>query len=230
MSRLKVSSRICFATVLLVALAALVWAFQGKPKLFVNGVAASSDVFVRNNVVYAPIRDMAKAMDMVVVKRPDGFEIKRAGGANPIEGIRGKVGDTLFDGNFQFKVIEVVRGALYKKRFDPSGGEVTTPYENEEILAVICRIKNATKKTVAMLFPGGQNTNVTDMEEHSFMPESGSNVDLRSRGENMLPGSAVDFALTFRIAKTAVLKDLVYQIQHAENLKQTDFRVSLKQD
>lgn len=229
MSRWTVSRRIVLATVFLSVLGALVWATQSKPKLFVNGVSASSDVFVRNNVVYAPIRDVAKAFDMVVVKRPDGYEIKRAGGSSPIEGLRGKVGDTLFDGNFQFKVVEVVRGASYKKRFDPSGGEVTPSGPNDEVLAIICRIKNATKKTVAMLFPGGQNTNVTDMEEHSFLPFSGLAVDLRSRGENMLPGSAVDFALTFSIPKTAVLKDLVYQIQVAENLKQTDFRVSLKQ-
>ena len=230
MSPWSVSRRIVLATCFVSLLGALVWAAQAKPKLFVNGVAASSDVFVRNNVVYAPIRDIAKAMDMVVVKRPDGYEIKRAGGANPIEGVRGKVGDTLFDGNFQFKVVEVVRGPSYKKRFDPSGGEVTPMGPNDEVLAIICRIKNATKKTVAMLFPGGQNTNVTDMEEHSFLPFSGLAVDLRSRGENMLPGSAVDFALTFSIPKTAVLKDLVYQIQVAESLKQTDFRVSLKQD
>lgn len=230
MKHRHIGNRIIFGIMLLAALAALILASQTKPKLFVNGVAASSNVLVRNGVVYAPIRDMAKAFDMVVVKRPDGFEIKRAGGANPIEGLRGKVGDTLFDGNFQFKVVEIVRGASYKKRFDPSGGEVTPNGPNDEVLAIVCRIKNATKKTVAMLFPGGQNTSVTDMEEHSFLPFTGLAVDLRSRGENMLPGSAVDFALTFSIPRTAILKDLVYQISHAENLKQSDFRVSLKQD
>lgn len=207
-----------------------VFATQAKPKLFVEGKLASTDVVIKNGQAYGRLGDIAKAMGMVVVKRAEGFELKRAGGANPIEGITGKIGDTLFDGNFQFKVLEVVRAQTYQKRFDGGGGTVEPLSPSDDVLAVICRVKNGMKKTVTLLFPGGQNTTVTDMEEHSFGPFTGLAVDLRARGENMVPGSAVDFALTFSIPKSAVLKDLLWQIDLPENVKKTTFRVSLKQD
>lgn len=225
-----VARRAALVFVPLLAGLALASSIQPKPKLYINGSVASTDVLVRNGVTYAPIKDVAKAFGLTAVKRADGWELRKAGGANSIVGIQGKVGDTLFDGNFQFKVLEVVRGPVWKKRFDPSGGEVTPLGEQDEVLAIVCRLKNGMKKTVTMLLPGGMNTNVTDMEEHSWQPFTGLAVDLRSRGENLVPGSAVDFALTFSIPKTAVLKDLIYQIQVPENVKQTDFRVSLKSD
>lgn len=210
--------------------AGAVFALQANPKLFVEGKLASSDVLIKNGQAYGRLSDIAKALGMVVVKRADGYEMRKAGGANPIEGLTGKIGDTLFDGNFQFKVLEVYRGNSYKKRFDSGGGTVEPMGANDDVLAVICRVKNGMKKTVSMFFPGGQNTTVTDTDEHSFGPFTGLAVDLRSRGENMVPGSAVDFALTFSIPKSAVLKDLLWQIDLPENVKKTTFRVSLAQN
>jgi len=198
------------------------------PKLYMNGAVASSNLLTKNGVTYAPIGDVAKALGMTVVKRADGFEIKPAGGANMLIGLTGKVGDTLFDGNFQFKVVEVYRGPLWKKRFDPSGGEVAPNGEKDDVLAIVCRIKNGMKKTVTVGLPGGTNTAVTDMDEHSFQPFTGLAVDIHGRGETVLPGATLDFALTFTIPKTAELKDLVYQLSVFENVKQTNFRVSLK--
>ena len=85
---------------------------QPKPKLYLNGAIASTNLLTKNGIVYAPINDVARALGMTAVKRADGWEIRKAGGANPIVGIQGMVGDTLFEGNFQFKVVEVFRGAV----------------------------------------------------------------------------------------------------------------------
>src|SRR5690242_16254088 len=87
--------------------AAITWAADGGARLILNGKVASTGVKTINSKAYVPLADVAKSLDMTVVKVPGGYEIKKAGGATPISGLRGKVGDVLFDGKWRFQVLSV---------------------------------------------------------------------------------------------------------------------------
>jgi hypothetical protein len=104
------------------ATAVLVWAATGS-KLILNDKVASSDVPVINGAAYVKVADVAQAMGMVVVKRADGYEIKKTGGASPIVGVtQGKVGDMLFDSKWRFQVLgmQMVDSYTMKTSAEPS--------------------------------------------------------------------------------------------------------------
>src|SRR6187551_156373 len=99
-----------FAAVLGVsALAAASALAQNGVRLILNGKVASTRVRMINGAPYAPLADIARATGQTLVKRGGGYEIIAAGGANQVEGLRGKVGDTLFDGKWRLKVTDVQR-------------------------------------------------------------------------------------------------------------------------
>src|SRR5215211_7802906 len=84
------------------------------PSLVMNGKVASTNVRTIDGSAYVKLADVAKALGMVVVKRGDGYEIKKAGGANPIQGVlQGKIGDVLFDGKWRFQALEVQQPESY---------------------------------------------------------------------------------------------------------------------
>jgi hypothetical protein len=205
-------------------------AWIGFQRVSVEGKFATSDVIVRNGKTYAPISDIAKAMGMVVVKTSGGYDLVRPGGANMVQGLRGKIGQELFNGKYRFTVLEVVRTSAYKPRFYNPGYDITPSAPSNEILAIICRLKNGTKEPVTIDLLMGANTAVTDMKEQSYAPDMGAGTDLASRGPKVLPGAAVDFALTFEIPKSAELKDLVFTVNDLTAKPNPDFRVSLKSD
>jgi len=208
---------------------AVALAYYASSNLYINGNLASSSVIDVKGVAYVPVKDVAKALKMNVTKSSRGLEISPAGGANMVGGLTGKVGDELFNGFHRFKVVEVIRGKSYTNRFSGDNQAITPFPANDDLVIVICRLKNATKQTENLSLPGGELTSLTDMDEHSISPRNGLSLDAPSRGPNLLPGSAVDFALTFDVPENAQLKDLVYQVSDFDlKHKSEPFRVSLK--
>ena len=197
-------------------------------RVSVDGKFATSDVIVRNGKTYASIGDIANALGMTVVKTSSGYNLVHPGGANMVQGLRGKVGQELFNGKYRFTLVEVVRTSSYKPRFYNSGYDYTPSSPNNEIVAAICRLKNGTKQPVTFDLYGGKNTALTDMNEQSTAAFAGASTDAVTRGPRVLPGAAVDFALIFEVPKTAVLKDLVFSINDLSGTASPDFRVSLQ--
>lgn len=198
-------------------------------KLYLNGNVASSGIIERNGVAYVPLKDVASALKLNLKKTSRGYELTDAGGANAIGGISGKVGDVLWNGFGRFQIVEVIRTQKYKNRFSGDNQEVTPFPEDFDLVIVVCRIKNGMKDTVTCGLPSGINTALTDTKERSFGPRSGLSIDCPSRGQTLLPGAAVDFALTFDVPKDAVLKDLVYELQFfgVPGVENKKFRVNL---
>lgn len=194
-----------------------------EQKLYLSGKVASSNVIMQNGAAYVPIKDVAAALDMTIEKRPDGFALTRSGGANQAEGMQGKVGDDLFNGQVRLKVSEVFRGSSYKRRFS-KGDDIVAP-DGQDIVAVVMRFKNGTMKSQFPNVTGKQPTGLTDENEHAFEPRSFP--DGTGRNVELLPGAATDFALIFTVPKGAALKDLVYTVD-CGILKPSTFRVSLK--
>ena len=211
-----------------VAAAAYAAAHFASSDLYVNGSLASSSVIDVKGVAYVPVKDVAKALNMTVTKTGRGIELNPAGGAGMVHGLEGKVGDDLFNGFHRFKVVEVIRGKTYTNRFS-GDNQVVTPYpDGNDLVVIVCRVKNGTDKKITVGLPPAGLTGLTDMDEHSYAPRSGGSADIPSRGVDLLPGAATDFALTFDVPANAVLKDLVLEVQDYNGHRPKPFRVSLK--
>ena len=210
------------------ALVVLAFAYFASSNLYVNGALASSKVIDVKGVAYVPVKDLAKALNMSVTKTGRGFEMGTAGGGNMVGGLVGKLNEELFNGFHRFKVTEVIRGKSYTNRF-AGDHQAVTPYpEGNDLVVVVCRLKNGTEKPITLGLPAGGVTGLTDMDEHSYEPRSGMSADIPARGVDLLPGAACDFALTFDVPAGAVLKDLVYEPTDYNGHKVKPFRISLK--
>lgn len=200
----------------LVAGAALVYAATAAPQLVMNGKVVSKDVRMIGGKAYVPIADVAKALDMQVVKSGSGYALAPAGGANMLKGnATGKMGEEVFTGKWRFKVLSVEKVKTYKETqrvLNPSEHEAG---ENEDLVIVSCRVKNGTKAKDELVYStdwDGMMNALTDMEEHSYQPISFDVKESETAplGVIFLPGAAVDFKMIFRVPQGTELKDLVF--------------------
>ena len=212
-----------------VGLAVSAYALLVPGSLTINGKTVATDYLTKNGKTYVPLADVAKALNMAIAKKGDGYELTPAGGANQVQGLNGGIGQTLSCGKFTLKVVSVYRGERYTKEFN-TPGEVTPMSTSEDVVAIKIRLKNATPKAVTMSPFGGDLTALTDEGEHAYKCFTGGAMDASDRGPKLLPGSAYDFALTFSIPKSAALKDLVYQMYCYDLNESSTFRISLKEN
>jgi hypothetical protein len=216
-----------FAVVLVAgAVLAAALAFQAI-KVSMNGKVVTSTGRMINGSLYVKLADVAKALDLKVVGKGSAYELVPAGGANMLQGTKGKLGEELFTGKWKFTVTGVQRVDKYMLQYADSKFEHTAN-PGSDLVVVSCRFKNAVNQTVFMYFNGLGNTSLTDMNEQVYKPlwmDSAGGVAL-----DMLPGSAKDFAILFRVPKTAELKDLVYTVEPVNSAKYgvTHLRISLK--
>jgi hypothetical protein len=193
----------------------------------IEGKFATSDTISKNGKTYVPLGDVAKALGYTVSKTSTGYDLVKAGGANQVQGVSGKIGDMLFNGRYRFQVVKVIRTSDYKPQFTDPGFNFTPTTSSHEIVAIVCKLKNATKESQTVDITAGDNTALTDDQGRSYGCARGVSIDMEDRAPKLLPGAAVDFALTFEAPKNAKLQDLVYSIQDFSSAKMKDFRVSL---
>ena len=98
----------------------------------------------------------------------------------------------LFNGKYRFKVVNVVRAAVYKPQFTNPGFNFTPASESNEIVAVVCQIRNGTKESQMVELTGGDNTALTDSNAHSYQCARGVSIDMAERAPKLLPGAAAD--------------------------------------
>ena len=204
------------------------WYLQSS-KLYIGGNLASSAVIQQGGNAYVPVKDVAQALHLTMQKTARGYELTDSGGADQIGGIAGKVGEVLWNGFGRFQVVRVIRTKNYTNQFSGDSEQVTPNPKAYDLVVLVCRIKNGTKVTVVCSLPGGDDTAMTDDSEHSYAPHTGLDIDCPSRGQTLLPGAAVDFALTFDVPHKTVLNDLVYQLEFSavNGSEKKEFRVSL---
>lgn len=213
-----------FAVIAIVGLgAALALAFQGV-RVTMNGKPATGRMI--DGSVYVKLADVAKAFDQTVVSRNGVYSVVPAGGANMLQGTKGKLGQELNTGKWKFLVKGVQRVDSYMLKYADSKFEFTAD-PGQDLVVVECRFKNAVQESVNMYFNGLQNTSLTDMAEQSYKPkwmDVGGGV-----ASMMLPGSAKDFAIVFSVPESAEVKDLVYTVEPVSSkYGMVDLRISLK--
>jgi hypothetical protein len=219
---------VSLSTLTVVSLIAGVAFAQATRILIVNGKVASNDVRVINGKSYAPVADLAKALDMVVVQRPDGkIELTRQGGSGAIEAkLTGKVGDFLFDGGWRFKVVSVV-SAKEHTMVNKFLSDQHVAEEGNRFVIVNVVIRNANKK-LGNLFPGdvalasedGGSESVT----HYDFPFNNS----PSYFKPILPGAEQKGTIIFEVKEDFKEKDLIFTI--AREYSHYDAAVLPKED
>lgn len=213
-----------FAAIAIVGLGAVfALAVQGV-RVTMNGKPATGRMI--DGSVYVKLADVAKAFDQTVVTRNGVYSVVPAGGANMLQGTKGKMGQELNTGKWKFLVKGVQRTKSYMLKYADSKFEFTAD-PGQDLVVVECRFKNAVQESVNMYFNGLQNTSLTDMAEQSYKPkwmDVGGGV-----ASMMLPGSAKDFAIVFSVPESAEVKDLVYTVEPVSSkYGMVDLRISLK--
>lgn len=231
---------------LLLALALTAPPALAADTLTINGKTASADVRTLNGSAYVRLSDVAKALGMVLVKRPGGYEITKAGGANQVGGVvQGKIGDILFDGRWRFQVVSVETPATYTMKVpsvEPSSypadlldydrnTHVVRGKVGYKLVVLRCRMANGQKSTQSFwLGRNDVNNALADADGDSHVPVGYDLEGAPIQSKPLLPGAKADFAMLFIIPQASRLKDLVFTLRN-NNFSQTghDVRVSLAQ-
>jgi hypothetical protein len=233
------SMKVAMASLVL-GLGAAALAQAGKT-LIINGQVASRDVRLIGGHPYVPVADVAKALGRSVVTRAGGYEITAAGGANQIQGLQGKIGDTLFDGRWRFQVLAVepvdsytLRNkvdtdySVYRNVAELTDG-VFRPKEGQQLIVARCRLKNGLKSQNQALwwYNNDTHTALADDRGESYPPVV---VDAPQGGpfqsKSLLPGAGMDLAVLFAVPEGTKLKDMVFTLRTISE-KGKDVRVSL---
>ncbi len=227
-------------------LAAATPALAGQ-KLVLNGKTASTNVRVINGTAYVSLADVARALGMIVVKRGDGYEITKPGGANQVGGnLQGKIGDVLFDGQWRFQVLSVQTPDAYLVKTPGVQGifRGISSIQNDEntrlvraapgfkLVVIQCRMANGQKtpQTFWMAQSGVRNA-LTDTQGESYAPFGYDLEGAPTQSKTLLPGAGTSFPILFSVPDATSLKDLVFTLRNndfsANKPRVSDVRVSL---
>jgi len=214
--------------------------------LVMNGATASTDVRALNGSAYVKLSDVAKALGMVVVKRPGGYEIIKAGGANQVQGVtQGKVGDVLFDGKWRFQVLSVEKPDSYTMKtpgVEPSSWprdiidyssatRVLRAKPSYQLVVLQCRVTNGVKEKRTLWTAGSDNrinTALADTEGSSYAPVGYDFEGAPTQSKWLVPGAALSFPILFSVPANTQLKDLIFTLKNNQtDEKGNDVRVAL---
>jgi hypothetical protein len=229
--------RISLVAAALVLTCCICYGLQAAKSLIINGQVATTDVRTINGRTYAPLADIAKALNMTLVNQPGSIAMVPAGGANQVSGLRGKIGDTLFTGKWKLMPLSLQQVDTYTTKYEGDQETYKPRNDGETLYVLTCRIKNAQTSPMEMVFTQRScgNTALADDQEHSFGPFGfdAHNETGPYGGPKMLPGSAAEFAVIFSAPKGTVPKDVILSVISGDDLlhtgKGTDFRISVKQ-
>lgn len=245
-ARSKFTQRVKYAGIGLASVAAIgliAGPGQAQATLTMNGKVVSQDVRSVGGSPMVKLADVAKALGMIVVKRPGGYEITKAGGANQVGGkLQGAIGDVLFDGYWRFQVLSVEMPDSYLMRlsegandlhYDANTHEVSA-HSGYQVVAVHCRMTNG-QKTMQTFWLGRLpeekiNNALTDTEGGSYAPDCYDIQGSISQSKPLLPGARTDFVMLFSVPSGTRLKDLIFTLKNNDSRSGNDVRVALAKE
>lgn len=220
--------------------------FQGRELL-----ARWMPVLILGTAVAAPLPARAKpgAKGNAQTRSGAGKTGKPAqppGGANQVDGLRGKIGQMLFDGKWRFQVQDVQQVASYTLKVPASeqdyakyrdaaetdaDGHTFTAKAGYTFVAVTCLVKNGQNKVQQLdSYLNDPRTALTDDQGNSYPPIV---FDMISKGawitKPLLPGSGEPMTVLFAVPPGTKLKDLVFTLKNWSDSRGRDVRVSLVQ-
>ena len=212
---------------------------RAQGTLTMNGKVVSTDVRTLGGSAYVKLSDMAKALGMVLVKRPGGYELTKAGGTDQVQAMtQGKIGDVLFDGYWRFQVKSVETADTYSVQKTGAGlyydsrTNIVHAKPKTKLVVIKCRMTNGQKSVQTFWLaplPGERaiNNALTDTEGESYPPDGYDLDGSTSQSKPLLPGAKTDFTILFSVPEGTRLKDLVFTLQNNDSRPGNDVRVSL---
>ncbi|HEU4752829.1 MAG TPA: hypothetical protein VFU47_06945, partial [Armatimonadota bacterium] len=191
---------------------------QAGSRLYLRGQAISNRVRVIDGVPYAPVADLARATGMTVQRKPDGYALVAAGGANQVNArVTGKVGDDLFTGDWRFRVLDVKTTDLYTPRYREDRAPVRPRGAGDVLVVVSCQVKNGHNAKELLYFSNSvrvpDQATLTDSKAQSYEATyCDVHFDYYNYGAYALPGASIPFAVVFSVPRDTDVKDLVYRI------------------
>lgn len=220
---------------------------QAQGTLTMNGRVVSTDVRSLGGGAYVRLGDVAKALGMVVVKRPGGYELQKPGGADQVGGVtQGKVGDLLFDGQWRFRVLSVQTPETYFTKtpgIDLRGISSIKYDENARLVSaapgyklviIQCRVANGQKSPQTFWLGHNDVRNaLTDTQGESYPPVGYDLEGAPTQSKSLLPGAGTSFPILFSVPEATQIKDLIFTLRNNDfsnsKAKVSDIRVSLTQ-
>lgn len=231
--------------VLTAALALAAGPGRAQATLTMNGQVVSTGVHLFGGSPYVKIGDLAKALGMVVVKRPGGYALQKPGGADQVAGaLQGKVGDLLFDGQWRFRVLSVQTPETYTTQtpgIDLRGISSVRYDENARLLraapgnklvVVQCRMANG-QKTPQTFWLGHNDVKnaLTDAQGDSYPPIGYDLEGAPTQSKSLLPGAGTSLPILFSVPEATQIQDLIFTLRNNDfssgKAKVSDVRVSL---
>jgi hypothetical protein len=212
---------------------------SNEKTLLINETLASERLQRVGDSVMVPIADVAKALGLSIVKTKTGYALVKDGGANQVEGIRGKLGETVFDGKWRFTVTdprEVPSYTLETKTATDYGlinpiakinGTTYEPKPGFRLLVYRCEVKNGLKSPQQLWwFQNDTNTALADANGESFPPILTDIASDAFQSKPILPGAKLAFNLVFCVPTSANPRELVFTLRTIAD-KGSDVRISL---
>ncbi len=202
--------------------------------LFINGKLASNDVRMINGTRYVPVSDVAKALGLTVTRRSDGgYDLNRPGGADQVEGAPGKVGDTLFTGQWRVTVLNVetpVDTYAMKSEGEPYGEDTPSSYNattriirakpGATLVVVRCRIANGQRTPQTLwLTRRDSKTALADAQGESYPPVAYDVDGAPIQTKSLLPGARLEIPIIFAVPQETQLKDLVFTANNNDDTR-----------
>jgi hypothetical protein len=212
---------------------------RNERTLMINEMIASERLQRIGDLVLVPIADVAKALGLVVIKTKTGFALVKEGGANQVEGIPGKLGETVFDGKWRFTALEMreVNSYTLQTRTATDYGLISpiaqingTTYEPKKgyrFFLLRCEIKNGQKSAQQLWwFQNDTHTALADDRGESFPPILTDIASESFQSKPLLPGARLEFNLVFCVPINTNPQDLVFTLRTISD-KGTDVRIAL---
>jgi hypothetical protein len=230
---------LAFSTMIGISLAAKV-----GDTLTVNGKSSTLTVKTIQGSAYVKLSDVARALDMTLRTRgPGRYELVKAGGANQVSGLTGKIGDVLFDGKWRFSVLGYDTPATYAMKtdaepYDSSGRismdsrtRIIVPARGYMLVVVTCKVVNGVKERRTLWTAISDNrirTAIADGDGSSHPPVAYDFKGGPTQTDWILPGAQTTFPVVFSVPDGTKLKDLVFTLKNNQgDEKGVDVRVSL---
>ena len=225
----KTKTGVAASILILGAASCAAWAVNAGARLVMDGSTVSTDVRMVSGRPYVAVSDLAKAMDMSVVKEDNTYQLVRASGSTQARLMSGKIATDISSGSWSFKVISAEQVEAYSDQFGPDKDPVARQQAKDILIAVRCRLKNSSGATREVYFDKSYsgNTALTDHEEHAYIPAAIDSRNSSYTTNRMLPGAAHEFSLVFSVPNDTKMKDLVYTVGTSSDERKTDFRVEL---
>ena len=215
--------------------------------LIVNGTSNNVSIQMIQGSAYIKLSDVAKAFDMTVQSRgPNRYELIKAGGANQIGSLTGKVSDTIFDGKWRFTVVGYETPSTYTMKtdaepYDYSGRtsmdsrtRIIVPAKGYSLVVITCRVANGVKERRTLwtaISDDRIRTAIADTNGSSHPPVAYDFKGGPTQTDWILPGAQMTFPVVFSVPEGTKLKDLVFTLKNNQgDEKGVDVRVSLAQD